>query len=55
MTLNYWKMMERDPNLKEEVGGSILDCEISSLLGKNLPGDQLPPMFWRWPVGHLSQ
>jgi hypothetical protein len=25
-------MVERNPNLKEEVGGSIPDCEISSLL-----------------------
>jgi len=32
MTLNCWMMMERYPNLKEEVGGLILSCEISSLL-----------------------
>jgi hypothetical protein len=32
MTLNYWMMVERYPNLKEEVGGSIPSCEISSLL-----------------------
>jgi hypothetical protein len=32
MTLNYWMMMERCPNLKEEVGGSIPDYEISSPL-----------------------
>ena len=25
-------MVERYPNLKEEVGGSILSCEISSIL-----------------------
>ncbi len=31
-TLNYWMMVERYPNLKEEVGGLILGCEISSLL-----------------------
>ena len=31
-TLNYWMMVERCPNLKEEVGGSIPGCEISSLL-----------------------
>jgi hypothetical protein len=31
-TLNYWMMMERYQDLKEEVGGSIPDCEISSLL-----------------------
>ena len=34
MTLNYWMMMERYPNLKEEIGGSIPSCEISSLLDK---------------------
>ena len=33
-TLNYWRMMERYPNLKEEVGGSIPGCEISSLFDK---------------------
>jgi hypothetical protein len=27
-------MVERHPNLKEEVGGSIPGCEISSLLHK---------------------
>jgi hypothetical protein len=33
MTLNYWMMVvERYPNLKEEVGGAILGCEIFSLL-----------------------
>ena len=31
-TLNYWMMVESYPTLKEEVNGSILDCEISSLL-----------------------
>jgi hypothetical protein len=30
-TLNYWMMVERYPNLKEEVGGLIPNCEISSL------------------------
>ena len=34
--MNYWMMVERYPNLKEEVGGSIPDCEISSLLDKKL-------------------
>jgi hypothetical protein len=29
MTLNYWMMVERYPNLKEEVGGSIPGWEIS--------------------------
>jgi hypothetical protein len=28
--------LERDPNLKEEVGGSIHSSEISSLLDKKL-------------------
>jgi len=35
-TLNYWMMVERYPNLKEEVGGSIPACEISSLLDEKL-------------------
>ena len=35
MTLNYM-MVERYPNLKEEVGGAIPDCEISSLLDRKL-------------------
>jgi hypothetical protein len=30
-TLNYRTMVERYPNLKEEVGDSNPDCEISSL------------------------
>ena len=30
-TLNYRMMVEGYPNLKEEVGGSNPDCEISSL------------------------
>ena len=36
MTLNYWMMMERCPNLKEEVGGSISSSEISSILDRKL-------------------
>ena len=32
--------MEKHPNLKEEVGGSIPGFEISSLLDKTLPGGQ---------------
>ena len=36
MTLNYWMMAERYPYLKEEVGGSIIGYEISSLLDKML-------------------
>jgi hypothetical protein len=36
-------MVERYPNPKEEVGGSIPDYEISSLpYGKSLSGGQLP-------------
>ena len=35
-TLKYWMMVERYPNLKEEVGGSIPGCEISSLLNRKL-------------------
>ena len=35
--------------MKKEVGGSIPGCEISSLLDRNLPGGQLPPMIWRRP------
>ena len=30
--LKSWMMVERYPHLKEEVGGSIPGCEISSLL-----------------------
>ena len=47
MTLNCYMMVERNPNLKGEVGGSICGHEISSLLDKNLPGDQLPHVLWR--------
>jgi hypothetical protein len=36
MTLNYRMMVERYSNLKEEVGGSIPRCEISSLLDGKL-------------------
>ena len=31
-TLTHWMMVERYPNLKEEVGSSIFGCEISFLL-----------------------
>ena len=48
-------MMERCPNLKEEVGGSIPGCEISSLLDKNFPGGQLPHVLRHWHVDLLSQ
>ena len=33
-------MVERYPNLKEEVGSSIPGCDISSLLDKKLPGGE---------------
>ena len=32
MTLNEWMMVERYPDLMEEVGNSVPGCEISSLL-----------------------
>ena len=48
-------MVEGYPNLKAEIGGSNPGCEISSLLDGNLPGGQLSPVLWRWPVGLLSQ
>ena len=54
MALNYWRMVERYPSIKEEVGGSTPDCEFSSLLDtKNLPDGQLPLALWRWPIGLL--
>ena len=55
MTLNYRMMVERYLNLKEEVGGLIPGCEISSLPHGNLRGGQLPPVLCRWPVGLLFQ
>ena len=36
MTRNYRVMVERYPNLNEDVGGSIPGCEISSLLDRKL-------------------
>ena len=36
MNLNFWMMVERYPNFKEEVGGLNRGCEISSLLDKNM-------------------
>ena len=35
-TLNYWMMVGRYPNLQEDIGGSLPNYEISSLLDKNL-------------------
>ena len=36
MTLHYWMMVERYPNLNDEVRGSIPSYEISSLLDEKL-------------------
>jgi hypothetical protein len=36
MTLDCWMVVERYPTLKEEVGGTIPGCEISSLRDGNL-------------------
>jgi hypothetical protein len=42
-TIEYGMMVERYPNLKEKVGGSIPPAAESPLyLTKNLPSDQLP-------------
>ena len=45
ITLNYWIMMERYPNLKEEVGSSNTGCENSSLSNRILPSGHLPPVL----------
>ena len=50
MTLDSWMMMERYPNLKEEVGGPIPGCEISSLHDRELASGPLSLVLWRWPV-----
>ena len=56
MTLNYWMMVERYPNLKKEVCGSIPGHEISSLLDiKSCQVVNYLLCFWRWLVGLLSQ
>jgi hypothetical protein len=46
--VNYRMIVERYPNLKEEVGDSIPGCKISSplYLMEYLPGGQLPPVLW---------
>ena len=49
-TLNYWMVVEKIPNIKEEVGGPIPGYEFSSLLDMNLQGGQLSLVLWRWPV-----
>ena len=45
MNLNVWMMVERYPNLKEELGGWILGCEISSLLDR---------LFARWSTASFA-
>jgi hypothetical protein len=45
MTLNYWMMVERYPNLKKEVTVQFPGCEISSLPDGNLPGGRLLPVL----------
>jgi hypothetical protein len=47
-------MVERYPKFKEEVGGSNLGCEISSLPNGILSGGQLFHMLWRWLVMSAS-
>ena len=55
-TLNYWTMLKRYPNLKEEGGGFDSRLwHLPSLLDINLPGGQLSLVLWRWPVDLLSQ
>ena len=49
------KFKKSIPNLKEKVGGSIPNYEISSLLVRNVPGGQLPLVLWRWLVDLVSQ
>jgi len=44
MTLNYWMMVERYPNLKEEVDSAIPGCEISFILNKTLG---------RWSIAYV--
>jgi hypothetical protein len=48
-------MVERYPNLKEEVGSSIPACEnLLSTWQKNLLGGQLSPVLWCRLVGLVS-
>ena len=54
-TVNYWMMVERYPNLNEEVGDWISGCEISSLCDINLSGGQLPHVLCRWHVDLMSK
>ena len=48
-------MVERYPNLKEEVGGSILVVKSPLYLIEHFPSGQLPLVLWRQHVGLLSQ
>ena len=48
-TLTYWMMVEGYPNFKEEDGGSIPGCEISSLLDIIVPCGQTL-VLWCWHV-----
>jgi hypothetical protein len=48
-------MMERYPNLKKKVCGSIPAVKSLLYVTENLPSGQLPPMLWRWPIDLLSQ
>ena len=56
MALNCCVMVvERYPNLKEEAGGSIASCEISSLPNGKLVKWSTALVLWRWHVGPLSR
>ena len=53
--LNYCMMVERYPNLKEEVGSSIPDSIIFCMLDRNLQGGQLSFVLWQWHVFCLKK
>ena len=55
MILNYRRMMERYPNLKEEVSNLNPGCEISSLPDEKTCQVVNYSCAWRWPIGLLSQ
>jgi hypothetical protein len=48
-TLNYRMVVERYPNLKEEVDNLIPEVKSPLYLMENLSGGQLPPVLWCWP------
>jgi hypothetical protein len=54
-TLNYQMVVEKYPNLKEEVGGLNLAVKSPLYLMNNLPSGQLYLMLCRQHVGLLSQ